>query len=314
MYDLVCRDHVIGALTWLQEHNDYYKDVIINDEWCNMIPDDQLHDTIIEHSTSNTSMMNELEILKSTKSNISTTSKNETGISEVQSTSNILSNKDILNEPEDTELVEDQAAINQKQNLIGDALPSLIIWKIIYSNVHLEKITYQSMYYFDNDFEVLAFSDLFPYGSCGYNSTERSVKLPIHKFFQQQLLNVDVRFAKNIEYLFCAQHITDLRHIQNEANLAVRLSRGRTLGGSKVTAGLLCNELHDVLAMLHSLGLPTWFLTLSVADLHWPKMIQAVAMQFEQKLSHKDVLNMSIQEISNYLQQSSVTGMYMFQH
>ena len=48
MYDLVCRDCVIGALTWLQEHNDYYKDVIINDEWCNMIPDDQLHDMIIE--------------------------------------------------------------------------------------------------------------------------------------------------------------------------------------------------------------------------------------------------------------------------
>ena len=43
MYDLVHRDHVIGALTWLQEHNDYYKDVIINDEWCNMIADDELY-------------------------------------------------------------------------------------------------------------------------------------------------------------------------------------------------------------------------------------------------------------------------------
>ena len=66
--------------------------------------------------------------------------------------------------------------------------------------------------------------------------------------------------------------------------------------------------------MLHSLGIPTWFLTLSAADLHWPEMIQAVAMKFGQKSSHKDVLNMNIQERSNYLCQNPVTGVCMFQH
>ena len=30
---------------------------------------------------------------------------------------------------------------------------------------------------------------------------------------------------------------------------------------------------------------PTWFLTLSAADLHWSEMIQAVAVQFGRKLS-----------------------------
>ena len=35
------------------------------------------------------------------------------------------------------------------------------------------------------------------------------------------------------------------------------------------------------------LGIPTWFLTLSAADLHWPEMIQAVAVQFGRKLSQK---------------------------
>ena len=38
------------------------------------------------------------------------------------------------------------------------------------------------------------------------------------------------------------------------------------------------------------LGIPTWFLTLSTADLHWPEMIQAVVIQFGRKLSQKDVL------------------------
>ena len=43
----------------------------------------------------------------------------------------------------------------------------------------------------DNDFEILAFSDLFPYGSGAYHSEERQVKLPIQKNFQHCLLNVD---------------------------------------------------------------------------------------------------------------------------
>ena len=30
----------------------------------------------------------------------------------------------------------------------------------------------------DNDFEVLAFPDIFPYGSGGYHSAHRKVKLP----------------------------------------------------------------------------------------------------------------------------------------
>ena len=46
---------------------------------------------------------------------------------------------------------------------------------------------------------------------------------------------------KNIEYLFCAQYICDLKQIQSDANLAIRLSRGRTLGGETIIAGLLCN-------------------------------------------------------------------------
>ena len=57
-----------------------------------------------------------------------------------------------------------------------------------------------------------------------------------------------------------------------------------------------------------------WFLTLSAADLHWPEMIQAVAMQYGKKLSQRDVLKMTMQERSKYLCQNPVTGVCMFQH
>ena len=73
--------------------------------------------------------------------------------------------------------------------------------------------------------KVLAFPDLFPSGEGAYNShTERVRDLHIRKYFQQRLLNVDGRFAKNIEYIFCTQHISDIKQIQGDANLAIKIT------------------------------------------------------------------------------------------
>ena len=94
------------------------------------------------------------------------------------------------------------------------------------------------------------------------------------------------------------------------------LSQVRIHGGHKITAGHLQNpavveqlvrneqaykflknvrgspvywqdHLYNVLAMLWILAIPTWFLTLSAADLHWPETIQAVAVWFERKIITK---------------------------
>ena len=127
---------------------------------------------------------------------------------------------------------------------------------------------------------------------------------------------------------FCAQYITDIKQIESDATLAICLSWGRILGGHKIKAGQLQNspvvkqlvrneqaykflknvrgstaywqdQLYDVLAMLCMLNIPTWFLTLSAADLHWPEMIQAVAVQFEKILAQKDVLKWTLQTEAN---------------
>ena len=62
------------------------------------------------------------------------------------------------------------------------------------------------------------------------------------------------------------------------------------------------------------LSIPTWFSTLSAADLHWPEMMQALAVQFGKILTQKDVLKMSIADRSTYLCQNPITGAWMFQH
>ena len=55
-------------------------------------------------------------------------------------------------------------------------------------------------------------------------------------------------------------------------------------------------------------------LKLSAADLHWPQIIQAVAVQFGKILTQKDVLIMGTADRSKYLCQNPITGVQMFQH
>ena len=144
---------------------------------------------------------------------------------------------------------------------------------------------------------------------------------------------------KNIEYLFCAQYIADIKQIESDATLAIILSQGRItwegtrsqLDSYEIPAVLELpvrneqaykflkkvrgspiywqDQLYDVLTMLWTLSFPTfvpnivccWF-TLA---LRW---IQAVAVQFGKKLSQRDVLKMSIAERSRYLHQNLITG------
>ena len=329
-YKTICRDHVISAITWLKQHNSNYRDITLNKHWYSGIASRQLsvqldesdnHITVIENAVLNQSLKND----KISKETPNKDDNQELCITQIEST-----NVDTIDTAtdKDTELAEEQIAINHWQELTGDPLPSVVQFE------NLENQIYQcapgennipKYILLDNDFEVLAFPDLFPYGSGDYHSANRKVKLPIRKYFQQCLLNVDGRFPQNIEYLFCAQYIADIKQIESDATLAICLSPGRTLGGHKITAGQLQNpagveqlvrneqaykflknvrgspaywqdQLYHVLAMLCMLSISTW-----------PEVIQAVAVQFWKILTQKDVLKMSITDRSTYLHQNPIT-------
>ena len=94
---------------------------------------------------------------------------------------------------------------------------------------------------------MLAFPDMFPTGVGGYERLqERETKLPLRKYYQQPLLNIDGQFVKNIEYLFCAQYSTDIKQTQSDWNIALHLKWGKTCHGEKVTAGMLKNPQQPV--------------------------------------------------------------------
>ena len=229
MYDMICRDHVISVITWLKEHNSHYADIELNQHWYNDIAATELSVQIDENDNCITVTEDEVLDQPLQKENTSTDNVNKEDNQQLFTKQIESTNVESMNtesDDEDTELVEEQAAINHRQELTGDPLPSVVQFE------NLENQIYQcapgennipKYILLDNDFEVLAFPDLYPYGG-GYQSAHRKVKLPIRKDFQQCLLNVDGRFAQNIEYLFCAQYIADIKQIESDATLAIMLS------------------------------------------------------------------------------------------
>ena len=225
IYDMICRDHVISVITWLKEHNSHYANIKLNEHWYNDISAKELSVQIDENDshitvTDNAVLDQTLQKENSSKDKLNKEGNQQLFTKQIESTHEKTMNTE--SDDKDTELVKDQATVNSRQHLTGDPLPSVIQFE------NLENQIYQcapgennipKYILLDHDFEVLAFSDLFPYGGGGYHSTHRKVKLPIRKYFQQCSFNVDGRFAQNIEYLFCAQYIAAVKQIESDANL-----------------------------------------------------------------------------------------------
>ena len=66
--------------------------------------------------------------------------------------------------------------------------------------------------------------------------------------------------------------------------------------------------------MIHTLGIPTWFLTLSAADMKWPEVIQAIAKQYRTIYTEDEVLALPWQMKSMWLRSNPVTAARMFQY
>ena len=66
--------------------------------------------------------------------------------------------------------------------------------------------------------------------------------------------------------------------------------------------------------MVHQLGTPTWFFTLSAADLKWPDMIQTIAKQYGVYYTDDDVAGLSFDDKSNWLKRNPVTAARHFQY
>ena len=159
------------------------------------------HITVTEDAVLNQSLQNE----NMSKEKLSKDDNQQIFTRQIESTN--VETIDTENDKEDTELAEEQVAVNHGQELTDDTLPSVVQVENLENQIYqcaLGENNIPKYILLDNDFEVLVFPDIFPHGGASYHSANRKVKLPIRKYFQQCFLNVDDRFVQNIEYLFCA--------------------------------------------------------------------------------------------------------------
>ena len=188
----------------------------------------------------------------------------------------------------------------------------------------------------DKCFEEMAFPDKFPLGSGGLASTDRDVMLTPRQYFNQRILDCDGRFGKDTDYVFAAQYAIENKQVRDNVNVMLRQTRGGSVDGKKITASLVrdvdriksfVRDDHafrclttvrgspaywkraslDLLAMIRQLGIPTWFMTLSAADLQWPDVIQTVAQQYGEILSAEQISNMSWEEKCSYIRRNPVS-------
>lgn len=153
----------------------------------------------------------------------------------------------------------------------------------------------------DKQCEELAFPVLFPKGRYGYTA-EQQVTISPGKYFNARLLHYSGRFATNPEYLFFAQFIIEQKRVSDSINIALKKVHGQSVTASQLRANpqrlvnLICQDqaylflrqipgtppywqkfMYEVIAMVKQLGIPTWFMTLSCADLRWPELFQILA-------------------------------------
>ena len=154
----------------------------------------------------------------------------------------------------------------------------------------------------DRFFEEMSFPDKFADGKNGLLA-ERDKNIHTKRYFNQRLLDIDGRFARSTEYLLSAQYATECKQVHgNISHYIFRRAKAQSADGKRFKAldvknmkslsefiktdqayklfknvrgspAYFQNLYYDILAMMSQLGTPTWFFTLSAADLQWPDLI-----------------------------------------
>ena len=187
--------------------------------------------------------------------------------------------------------------------------------------------------------EELAFPYLFPSGKFGYK-VDREVSLSPVKYFNQRLLNFKQNFASDADYIFFARSVVEQHHLYSSISIAMQ-----KMNSSQMTAGTIRQNyketiqnflaknnafsfmnsvkdtpaywkqfLYEVLAMIKQLGIPTFFLTLSCADLRWDELPYIINKLNNLGLTDDELKNLSYEECCKYLNSNPVLVARHFQY
>ena len=320
---------VLNALNWLRVNNELYTNIEIDIDniganFTNLQQDDNTieGETLNNVSDINTSTLHD----DTTCSTNSTPTGNEEEIDDPLNEFRAATNETCLQSviPDYPVVIEENDCIVSLGNEIYNIAPG--------ENRH--PVSFMT----DKQCEELAFPVLFPKGKYGY-TFERKVKLSPVKYFNARLLHYSGRFATNPEYLFFAQFITEQKKISDSINIALKKVHGQSITASQLKANmqilqnLICQDqaflflrqipgtppywqkfMFEVVAMVKQLGIPTWFMTLSCADLRWPELFQIIARTRGMSMTNEQVDALSYNERCSMLNLNPVVVAKHFQY
>lgn len=345
-FEAIRPEFVMTALNWLKANNILYKDIQID---CTNISAELtsiINNEEVDHTNSLpiTSPQNNLE--KNTYENVvqSTNSVN-VGVNSIENNTPS-NNMEVQNEEVEDPLNEHRSPANDTclQSVIPD-------YPIVTEEHNSNNSTGREIYSIapgenkhpvslmtDKQCEELAFPVLFPNGKFGYTAG-RDVKLSPVKYFNARLLHYSGRFATNPEYLFFAQFIMEQKKVSDSINIALKKVHGQSVTASQVRSNtqilqnLISQDqaylflrqipgsppywqkfMYEVVAMVKQLGIPTWFMTLSCADLRWPELFQIIARTNGKNVSHEEVEGLSYDERCRLLNLNPVIVAKHFQY
>lgn len=187
--------------------------------------------------------------------------------------------------------------------------------------------------------EAKTFPHLFPSGNFSLNE-DRDVKITLSRYFNKRLMNADNRFAKDTNYIFFSQYLSELNQVIEKTQISIRKSLCKLDSGKAVTSEMLQNPnvlskllkndealrfmqpirgtpaywsvtQKDLFAMLRQLGIPTWFCSFSAAEFRWNEIIGSI-LRHENDCRSPSDLDWS--EKSEILKSNPVTVARMFEH
>lgn len=161
--------------------------------------------------------------------------------------------------------------------------------------------------------EAKSFPCQFPSGRFSYDE-QRGKRITLARYFNIRLMNADNRFAKDTNYIFFSQYMSELNQVIEKTQISIRKTVAKVDKRNDVSPDMIRNPetlskllrndeairfmqpirgttaywsaiQKDLFAMLRQLGIPTWFCPFSSAEYRWN---DAVCSLLKQQNDHRE--------------------------
>lgn len=187
--------------------------------------------------------------------------------------------------------------------------------------------------------EAKTFPCHFPSGRFSFDE-QRDKRETLARYFNNRLMNADNRFAKDTNYIFYSQYMSELNQVIEKTQISIRKTVSKFEMGKKVNSDMIRSPemlskllktdeafrfmqpirgtpaywssiQKDLFAMLSQLGIPTWFCLFSSAEYRW---CDAISSLLKQQNDNRDPETLDWAEKNEILRSNPVTVARMFEH